>query len=158
MAAKISRGLRHWEITREMGRLRFILEYGILRFGLLMFVSMTFFVEPRAGWLAFDCEMDCYLRLHVDSQWFRNCLVLMGLLGEKVQEIYGRGRAERALEATQPPDQRRAGISFRSKSHVAPPRDFSSCQPIPMFGILRKCLPSYFYICRPPTSPPDQTE
>ena len=47
MNAQMPRSLRHWEITREKGRLNFIMLKGVLGWGLFMFVGMTFFVERR---------------------------------------------------------------------------------------------------------------
>jgi Flp pilus assembly protein TadB len=47
MTTKMPRSLRHWEITRETGRTKFILIDGILRWGVLMFILMTFCVEPQ---------------------------------------------------------------------------------------------------------------
>ena len=38
--------LRHWEITREKGALKFILQDGVLRWGLLMFLA-TFYMPRR---------------------------------------------------------------------------------------------------------------
>ena len=43
MMNKMPRWLRHWEITREKGALKFILQDGILRWGLLMFL-VTFYM------------------------------------------------------------------------------------------------------------------
>ena len=38
-----------WEVTREKGKLKFILQTGILSWGLPMFGVMTFFVNRREG-------------------------------------------------------------------------------------------------------------
>ena len=45
MIAKMPATLRHWEITREKGKRKFILQNGVLAWGLPMFILMTFFVN-----------------------------------------------------------------------------------------------------------------
>jgi len=47
MTAKMLHSLRHWEITREFGRTKFILIDGIFKWGLSMFIITTFFLAPR---------------------------------------------------------------------------------------------------------------
>jgi hypothetical protein len=47
-AEAMPRELKNWEVLRRKGKARFIMENGILYYGLPMFGFMTFFVNRRA--------------------------------------------------------------------------------------------------------------
>jgi hypothetical protein len=53
MTKKMPTSLRHWEITREKGALKFILQFG-LRWGLLMFLG-TFYIPWRFSMFVMAC-------------------------------------------------------------------------------------------------------
>lgn len=48
------RSLRHWEITREKGALKFILQNGVLGWGLIMFLG-TFYIPWRFSVFVMAC-------------------------------------------------------------------------------------------------------
>ncbi|WOO41935.1 hypothetical protein [Rubellicoccus peritrichatus] len=45
--AEMPKNLKAWTKTRAMGQLRYILRYGVLYWGVPMFVVMTFIVNPE---------------------------------------------------------------------------------------------------------------
>ena len=49
MTTEMPKSLRHWQITREKGKMKFILQNGILAWGLPMFIVMTFVVNRGQG-------------------------------------------------------------------------------------------------------------
>lgn len=47
MASEMPKALKRWETIRQKGKMRFILENGVLMWGVPMFVVMTFLVNPQ---------------------------------------------------------------------------------------------------------------
>jgi hypothetical protein len=48
MNRELPKGLQKWAKTRQMGKSRFVLQIGVLAWGIPMFIIMTFFVGPQS--------------------------------------------------------------------------------------------------------------
>ena len=48
MNSELPKSLQKWAKTRQMGKLRFVLQIGVLSWGIPMFIIMTFFVAPQS--------------------------------------------------------------------------------------------------------------
>jgi hypothetical protein len=76
MTNKMPTSLRHWEITREKGALKFVLQDGVLKWGLLMFVvtlnmpGQRFPIFVRACvWAAAGAVMGAFIWITSERQY-----------------------------------------------------------------------------------------
>jgi hypothetical protein len=61
VTSEVPKWMQRWEKQRSMGKARYILQIGVLGYGLAMFIAMTFFVSRpptfTAGVIAFHALM-----------------------------------------------------------------------------------------------------